>query len=140
MNGDPAIILLAHGSSDTRWCETFEKLAGPTLESVPGSRIAYMELAEPSMDTVIAEGAKHGTRNYTIVPLFLAAGRHLRKDVPGMIADLETAHGVTISLAAPIGENPQLGNAIRDVVNQELQNHNQADAAHKLAASESEKG
>lgn len=120
MSGEPAIILLAHGSSDGRWCETFEKLAGPTLASVPGSRIAYMELAEPSIDTVVSEGVEAGQRSFTIVPLFLAAGRHLRKDVPGMITELEKTHGVTISLATPIGENPQLGDAIRDVVRQEL--------------------
>jgi sirohydrochlorin cobaltochelatase len=120
MNGDPAIILLAHGSSDARWCETFEKLAGPTLQSVPGSRIAYMELAEPSIDTVVSEGVNAGTKAFTIVPLFLAAGRHLRKDVPGMIMELEKSYGITINLAAPIGENPQLGDAICEVVRQEL--------------------
>lgn len=120
MSNDPAIILLAHGSSDPRWCETFEKLAGPTLQSISGSRIAYMELAEPSIDTVVAEGVSAGTRTFTIVPLFLAAGRHLRKDVPGMILELEKNHDVTIRLAAPIGENPQLGDAIRDVVREEL--------------------
>ena len=120
MSGEPAIILLAHGSSDARWCETFEKLAQPTLLSVPGSRVAYMELAEPSIDSVVSEGVKAGTRHFIIVPLFLAAGRHLRKDVPGMITELEKSHSVTITLAAPIGENPQLGDAIRDVVSQEL--------------------
>lgn len=123
MSAEPAIILLAHGSSDPRWCQTFEKLAGPTLESVPGSRIAYMELAEPSIDAVVAEGVENGTRAFTIVPLFLAAGRHLRKDVPGMITELEKAHDVSITLAAPIGENPQLGDAICDVVRQELARH-----------------
>lgn len=120
MSSEPAIILLAHGSSDARWCETFEKLAGPTLESVPGSRIAYMELAQPSIDRVVSEGVSAGVRTFTIVPLFLAAGRHLRKDVPGMIREIEKTHDVTITLAAPIGENPQLGDAIRDVVRQEL--------------------
>lgn len=120
MSGEPDIILLAHGSSDARWCETFEKLADPTLRSVPGSRIAYMELAEPSIDTVVSEGVEAGQRTFKIVPLFLAAGRHLRKDVPGMITELEKTHGVSISLAAPIGENPQLGDAICDVVRQEL--------------------
>ena len=120
MSGNPAIILLAHGSSDPRWCETFEKLAKPTLESVPGSRIAYMELAEPSIETIIAEGTRAGTRIFKIIPLFLAAGRHLRKDVPGMIRDLEQKYEATITLSAPVGENPQLGEAIRDVVNQEL--------------------
>jgi len=120
MSSEPAIILLAHGSSDARWCETFEKLAGPTLESVPGSRIAYMELAQPSIDRVVSEGVNSGVRSFTIVPLFLAAGRHLRKDVPGMIREIENTHNVTITLAAAIGENPQLGDAIRDVVRQEL--------------------
>lgn len=121
MSVDPRIILLAHGSSDPRWCETFEKLAKPTLESVPGSRIAYMELAEPSMDTIIAEAKSEGINEFTIIPLFLAVGRHLRKDVPEMIVELEHTHQVHISLARPIGENPQLGRAIRDVVSQELE-------------------
>jgi sirohydrochlorin cobaltochelatase len=121
----PRIILLAHGSSDQRWCRTFEVLATPTLDSVPGSRIAYMELAEPSLDTVISEGSREGIRQYTVVPLFLAAGRHLRKDVPAMIQDLQAQYGVNIALAPPIGENPELGKAIRDVVIHELDSHKQ---------------
>ncbi|WP_227663385.1 sirohydrochlorin chelatase [Marinobacter halophilus] len=114
------IILLAHGSSDRRWCETFERLAAPTLHSVEHSAIAYMELAEPSLETIVSQGKETGTLNFTIVPLFLAAGRHLRKDVPAMIEELENQHGVSIKLADPIGQNPQLGDAIRDVVMQEL--------------------
>ncbi|PXX91698.1 cobalamin biosynthesis protein CbiX [Marinobacter vulgaris] len=125
MSDDPRIILLAHGSSDQRWCQTFEKLATPTLDSVAGSRIAYMELAEPSLETIIAQGKKEGITSFTIIPLFLAAGRHLRKDVPGMIDELEATHDVSITLAPPIGENPQLGDAIRDVVNQELERQKQ---------------
>jgi sirohydrochlorin cobaltochelatase len=117
----PRIILLAHGSSDKRWCETFEQLAAPTLASVNDARVAYMELAEPSMDTVIKEGVSEGITEFTIVPLFLAAGRHLRKDVPAMIEELEKAHGATIQLAPPIGENPLLGQAIRDVVMLQLE-------------------
>ncbi len=82
MSNPHQIILLAHGSSDKRWCETFEKLAEPTLQSIENSAIAYMELAEPSMETIVAEAKAKGTEQFTVVPLFLAAGRHLRKDVP----------------------------------------------------------
>jgi len=117
----PRIILLAHGSSDKRWCETFEQLAAPTLASIDNARVAYMELAEPSVDTVIKEGVAEGATEFTIIPLFLAAGRHLRKDVPAMIEELEKAHGATIQLAPPIGENPLLGQAIRDVVMLQLE-------------------
>ncbi len=120
MATDHRIILLAHGSSDQRWCDTFEALAAPTLEAVPGSVVAYMELAEPSMEQVVADAAAKGCRSFTVLPLFLAAGRHLRKDVPAMIAEMESSHGVRIELAAPVGENPQLGLAIRDVVEQSL--------------------
>lgn len=114
------IILLAHGSSDKRWCETFEQLAAPTVNSVEGSQIAYMELAEPSLEHIVGQGVKEGIRTFTVVPLFLAAGRHLRKDVPAMIRTLEEVHDISIGLAPPIGENPRLGKAIRDVVEQEL--------------------
>ncbi len=114
------IILLAHGSSDRRWCQTFEQLAAPTVTAVPGSVIAYMELSSPSMNDEIARAAADGCREVTVLPLFLAAGRHLRKDVPGMIAELEKQYPLTIRLAPPIGESPQLGIAIRSVVEQTL--------------------
>jgi len=114
------VILLAHGSSDQRWCETFQRLAEPTLKSVGNSAIAYMELATPSLHDVIASGKQAGMKNFTVVPLFLAAGRHLRKDVPAMIAELEDQHQVSIRLADPIGMNPKLGDAIKDVVQEEL--------------------
>lgn len=110
------IILLAHGSSDKRWCATFEALAEPTLKAVSGSRIAYMELSEPSLESVINEAVHSGDRDFTIVPLFLAAGRHLRKDVPAKIEALEKSTGASIKLSPPIGENPLLGHAIKDVV------------------------
>lgn len=114
------IILLAHGSSDKRWCETFEGLAQPTLDAVPDSLIAYMELASPSLQSVISDAAKEGVTEFSIIPLFLAAGRHLRKDVPAMIRELEQSLGVTIDLGAPVGENPLLGCAIRDLVQQQV--------------------
>ena len=114
------IILLAHGSSDRRWCETFEALAAPTVEAIPGSVVAYMELSEPGLQQVVASAVEEGCRSFTVLPLFLAAGRHLRKDVPAMIAELESKHGIRIQLEAPVGENPQLGSAIRDVVEQTL--------------------
>ncbi|MBK1874850.1 MULTISPECIES: sirohydrochlorin chelatase [Marinobacter] len=114
------VILLAHGSSDKRWCNTFETLAEPTLKAVTNSRIAYMELAEPSLEAVVHEGVSAGSLEFTVVPLFLAAGRHLRKDVPAMIEALENSTGASITLSPPIGENPLLGQAIKDVVTQQL--------------------
>jgi sirohydrochlorin cobaltochelatase len=38
-----------------------------------------------------------------------------------MIEELQSVHGATIQLAPPIGENPLLGQAIRDVVMLQLE-------------------
>ncbi len=113
---DRQIILLAHGSRDSRWCETFEKMAAATLQGVPGSRIAYMELATPSLRNIVEEGCKLGVQDYSVVPLFLATGRHLRRDVPAMISELEKEYGISMRLLPPIGENPLLGEAVRNIV------------------------
>ncbi|MDX1458075.1 MAG: CbiX/SirB N-terminal domain-containing protein [Marinobacter sp.] len=121
MTDTTRIILLAHGSSDQKWCQTFEKLAAPTLEAVPQSVVAYMELSSPSLEQVIIKSVEEGFQHFVVLPLFLAAGRHLRKDVPAMIASLEEKYGTTISLAPPIGENPHLGQAIRSVVKDTLE-------------------
>jgi len=76
-------ILLAHGSTDPRWCNTLE--AG--LERIrPGlandTSLAYMEMANPTLKETISLEYARGTRRFTIVPLFFAAGRHLLTDVP----------------------------------------------------------
>ncbi|MCG8519752.1 sirohydrochlorin chelatase [Marinobacter xestospongiae] len=115
------IILLAHGSSDAKWCTTFEKLAAPTLSAIPDSVVAYMELSQPSLAEVVADRSAKGCSDFVVLPLFLAAGRHLRRDVPAMIAALEEEHRVSIQLAPPIGESPQLGDAIRSVVEDTLE-------------------
>ncbi|WP_148862973.1 sirohydrochlorin chelatase [Marinobacter fonticola] len=118
------VLLLAHGSSDPRWCETFEKLAGPSLQAIPGAAIAYMELSQPSLSEEIARAARDGVSGVTVLPLFLAAGRHLRQDVPAMLEKLSTEHGIDIELAAPIGEHPLLGEAIQHIVEERLDNDN----------------
>lgn len=110
------IILLAHGSSDPRWCATFEALVAPALQARPDARIAYMELAEPSLGKSVEQATLEGVREITIIPLFLAAGRHLRRDIPAEIRELEQRHGVPIRLQSPVGEHPYLAAAIRDIV------------------------
>lgn len=118
------VILLAHGSSDLRWCKTIERLSTPTLAAIPGSSIAYMELSSPTLEQVITDAAAEGRKHFIVIPLFLAAGRHLRKDVPEQIEHLQSRLSVYIELLPPVGENPVLGEAICQVARQSLErNH-----------------
>lgn len=121
MTARTRILLLAHGSSDRRWCETFEALAAPTLDSLPEARVAYMELAEPSLEAEVEKAVAEGITDIRVVPLFLAAGRHLRKDVPAMLDAYRDRLGLQVTLLPPIGEDPRLGLALKDIVADSLE-------------------
>lgn len=121
-----ALILLAHGSSDPHWRAPFERFRealAPRL-STP-IRLAYMEISEPSLESTVAELVKSQVSRIEVLPLFFAAGRHLRHDVPAQIAALHTVHpGVEVTLLAPVGEHPAfieaLSCAVADQVGENL--------------------
>ena len=118
-----ATILLAHGSSDSNWLAPFEALTERIrsgMQQQPDSQgpihLAYMELAEPSLEQIVAELAQSGVRHIDVLPLFFAAGRHLRKDVPNQITALEQQLPVSIQLHPPVGLEPEVSEAISQVV------------------------
>lgn len=109
-------ILLAHGSSDLNWSRTFEELAAPALARHNSSELAFMELSKPSLEDKVKEAKDQGAEKVLVLPLFLAEGRHLRKDVPAMLAEYEERYGIKTSLLPPIGKHPKLSEALADIV------------------------
>ncbi len=105
-------ILLAHGSSDPLWLQPFFDLEQRIQSQAKPVRLAFMELAAPSLDDVIAEAHGQGFQRAVVLPLFFAAGRHLRIDVPRQIARLTQAWHMDIQLLPPIGEHSLLADAI----------------------------
>lgn len=113
-----SLILLAHGSSDAKWRAPFEHLHEALAARMAADlKLAYMELSEPSLESTVAELAASGTRRAEILPLFFAAGRHLRKDVPAQVEALRAAHpGVDLQLLPPVGEHPAFVEALAAVI------------------------
>lgn len=116
------IILLAHGSSDRDWSATFEKMAEPTCASMNNVSVAYMELSQPSMEDVIRGAVSKGCTHITVVPLFLAAGKHLKVDIPRKLETLKEETGISYKLLPAIGEHPLLSLAIKEIVTGTLNN------------------
>lgn len=119
-----ATILLAHGSSDPNWLAPFQRLADRIRQGVDTTshpvELAYMELAEPSLEHTVEQLTQNGITHIDVLPLFFAAGRHLRQDVPKQIAALEAALPVRITLHPPVGLEPEVANAISTVVTRQL--------------------
>lgn len=125
-----ASILLAHGSSDPHWLAPFDQLLQRIRSSLtnPQARaeLAYMELAEPSLQTQVKRLASEGYNRIDVLPLFFAAGRHLRKDVPAMLDELQQQLQqqdikISIHLHTPIGLEPEVADAISQVVLRQMQ-------------------
>ena len=113
-----SLIPLSPGSRDAPWCAGFDllHLALAALLQTP-LRLAYMELSEPSLESSVAELVAQGTSRAEILPLFFAAGRHLRLDVPAQVEALKAAYpGFELTLLAPVGEHPAFAEALAHVV------------------------
>jgi sirohydrochlorin cobaltochelatase len=103
----PGLILFAHGARDPRWALPFEAVAERVRATHPGTavRLAFLELMTPDIASAAAELAAAGCGTVAVVPLFLGAGGHVRKDLPALLETLRQRHaGVSFTLHPAVGE------------------------------------
>ena len=101
------LLLFAHGARDPRWAEPFEAVRQRVQASDPSLavRLAFLEFMTPSLREAGDSLAAAGCTRVDVVPLFLGAGGHVRKDLPALLAELSAAHaGVQWQLRRAIGE------------------------------------
>jgi sirohydrochlorin cobaltochelatase len=113
------LVLLAHGSKDPRWRSTFERFADSIKAEMGESalRLAYMEFAPPTLGDVVEESTAQGISSLRILPLFMAGGAHLDRDVPAQVREVELRFpGLDIEVLEPIGEDPRFFAVMRDIV------------------------
>ena len=111
----PGLILFAHGARDPRWAASFEAVADRVRAQRPELvvRLAYLELMTPDLPTAAAELAADGCDAVTVLPLFLGAGGHVRRDLPAILEELRRSHpGVTWQQEPPVGELPSVIDAM----------------------------
>ena len=122
-----SVILLAHGSRDTHWLAPFEELLETVQQAQPNTSVAlaYLELAAPNLPDTLAHLYEQGSRTFDILPLFFAAGRHLRHDLPQLLEQLMQHYflekdAIQINLHPPIGQDPSIRQAIAHLVQTKL--------------------
>lgn len=101
------ILLFAHGARDPRWAEPFEAVAARVRASNATLRVqlAFLEFMSPALREAGDTLAAAGCERVDVVPLFLGAGGHVRKDLPALLGVLRIAHPqVEWRLQRAIGE------------------------------------
>lgn len=110
-----AVVLFAHGARDPAWAAPFERLRTLTQAAMPGAdvRLAFLELMQPDLPTVVAEQAAAGARRVTVIPVFLGQGGHVRRDLPQILDQLRQAHPqVEVASVPAVGEDDAVLQAI----------------------------
>ncbi len=111
------LILFAHGARDPRWAAPFEAVAARLRDTHPGVavRLAFLEFMTPSLGDAGAQLAALGCDSVAVLPMFLGAGGHVRKDLPVLLDAMRAAHPtVTFTLHAAIGEIDSVVAAMAD--------------------------
>ncbi len=114
----PGILLFAHGARDPNWARPFERtrdaLAARTHQGEPMPVcLSFLEFMTPDLIDGGSALVAQGCTQVTVVPLFLGAGGHVRKDLPALMAQLQAQHpGTDWRLSQAVGETDTLVQAL----------------------------
>ena len=101
------LLLVAHGARDPLWARPFDEVARRIRQRAltVAVELCFLELMPPGLIEGGARLVAAGCMHIDIVPLFLGAGGHVRKDLPAALNALRTAHAsVQWALQPAIGE------------------------------------
>lgn len=112
------LLLFAHGARDPAWSAPFEAVAARcrAQPDAPAVALGFLEFMSPDLPGAGEQLAAAGCREVDIVPLFLGAGGHVRKDIPLLMARLAEQHPQVVWRLAPaIGQAEAVVAAMADV-------------------------
>ena len=89
-----AIILFAHGARDPEWANPLRRIQAVVRErmaEVP-VELAFLEFIAPSLPESTAQLVARGARKIVVLPMFIAQGGHLKREVPEMLDGLRSTY------------------------------------------------
>jgi sirohydrochlorin cobaltochelatase len=100
------VLVIGHGTQDASGTRAYFEIFDGVRQMLPGTLVegAFLEFAQPTIAEGIAQLKAQGVARIAVVPLFLSAAGHMRKDVPQAVAEAAgQCSEVEISLKPQIG-------------------------------------
>lgn len=113
------ILLFAHGARDPEWARPLERLAVAVKLRAPACvvRLAFLEFMTPTLGEGINEAVQMGSTDILVVPVFLAQGGHVKRDLPQIVDAARLLHpAANIRLCPALGESDVVIDAMAEVV------------------------
>ena len=102
-----ALVLFAHGSRDPGWAMPLRRVCALVRARSPELRVelAFLEFGAPNLRDCVELLVAEGFERIVVLPMFIAQGGHLKRDVPPLLDELRQQHPQTrFELAAALGE------------------------------------
>lgn len=102
-----ALVLFAHGARDAAWAEPLRRVQAAIDAAAPAARVelAFLEFMTPNLADCVAQLDAQGCRRIVVLPMFIAQGGHLKKEVPAMLAALRERYPlIAFELLPAVGE------------------------------------
>ena len=109
--GDPALLVVGHGSRDPRGAKEFHELVSLMRRNNPSLPIegGFIELSRPPISECVDRLVGDGAREISAVPLMLLAAGHAKDDIPATLVRAKLEHPeVTFHYGRPLGIRPEL--------------------------------
>jgi len=103
-----ALVLFAHGARDPEWAGSVRRVQDAIRKRAPGLpvELAFLEFLAPGLPECVAGLIADGASKIVVMPMFIAPGGHLKREVPEMLDLLRSTHpGVQFCLGEAIGQN-----------------------------------
>lgn len=117
MTARNAIVLFGHGARAPEWAAPMERARDRLSSQAAAGEVvlAFMEFMSPTLPEALDDLAQRGVTRVDVIPMFLAQGGHLKRDLPELLDEARTRHPqLDIRLAPAVGEAESVIAAMAD--------------------------
>jgi len=114
-----AILYIGHGTRSKKGAEEAKAFLQRVITqvNVPIQEISFLELTEPFIDQGFQLCVERGATEIVVVPLFLLAAGHIKKDIPEELTKLKGNYPhIKVSMRDPFGVQDKILGAIEELV------------------------
>lgn len=111
------IAIFAHGSAIESANEAVREVVRQfaALGAFDLVEASFLELGQPGLAGAVEKLVERGAARVVVVPYFLMPGKHLQRDLPRIVSEIESIHpGVIITITAPLDGHPALAAILLD--------------------------
>jgi len=114
-----AILYIGHGTRSKKGAGEAKSFVQRVMDriNVPIQEISFLELTDPLIAEGFARCVERGATEITVVPLFLLAAGHIKKDIPMVLGSLQEKYPqINIAVKDPFGVQESIIDGVAELV------------------------